>query len=69
MTKNNWDIKGEKYKDTGLSEVEKYYIRKYEKGFNESWEDFWKRVDRCLILRGRERRRHAVRKGDVYRTS
>lgn len=55
------------YTDKKMLEV--YYAEKYGKKMDEEWPAFWKRVNKMLIRKGRDRREWPIFRGDIYRTS
>jgi hypothetical protein len=46
--------------ETTYNSTLEYYARTYGKREDESWDDFSRRLDRILINKSRERRRHSI---------
>lgn len=46
-----------------LTDIQKYYAEKYSKRSDETWDAFWKRVEKMLIRQSRDRRDRPVMKG------
>lgn len=53
-------------KDQTRGQIQKYYAEKYSKREDESWDAFWKRVEKLLIRQSKDRRDRPVFKQGYY---